>query len=397
MFAGVPNKPLPYETPWTASLEERLAALQARRPCRALWLYDKPDASTFRYRVFNIVESLMGDPEARVAASWFTEPEIPVIEDVVEGVDVVVLCRFPYTPPLARLVARAKAAGVRVLFDCDDLVFDSRYVPLIAETLDQDIRAPAVWDFWFAYVGRREASMRLCDGGIATNPFLAKKLSDALGGKPVGIVPNFLNRRQQRASLELLKMKRESAWKRDGRVTIGYFSGTPSHNRDFSIPALVRLLETNPHVDLRVVGFLDIKDELSDYAERIEVLPFEDFMNLQRLIAGVEVNIVPLQQNDFTDCKSELKFFEAACVGTWTVATPTNTYRAAISHGETGLLAHAHEWDRRLQQAVELASSPSVYAAAAERAAQFAFSSYGWNGFSGRIAAALQEAGARYH
>ena len=60
--------------------------------------------------------------------------------------------------------------------------------------------------------------------------------------------------------------------------------------------------------------------------ERIEVCPLQDFVNLQRLIGEVEINIVPLQDNAFTNCKSELKYFEAAIVETVTVATPTYTF-----------------------------------------------------------------------
>jgi glycosyltransferase involved in cell wall biosynthesis len=149
------------------------------------------------------------------------------------------------------------------------------------------------------------------------------------------------------------------------------------------------LLESNPRVDLRIVGYPSPMGALSPHAGRIKFIPLQDFINLQRMIAAVEINIVPLQENAFTNCKSELKFFEAAAVGTWTVATPTSTYGAAISHGETGLLAHAHEWDDRLQEAVALAQNARDYVAAAERAARVAFSRYGWDLFSDCIVDAL--------
>jgi hypothetical protein len=58
----------------------------------------------------------------------------------------------------------------------------------------------------------------------------------------------------------------------------------------------------------------------------------------------VEINLVPLQDNVFTNCKSELKWFEGAIVGTLTVATPTYTYRHAIEHGRTGWLVPSQQW-----------------------------------------------------
>src|SRR4029450_4341109 len=64
------------------------------------------------------------------------------------------------------------------------------------------------------------------------------------------------------------------------------------------------------------------------------------------------INIVPLQDNAFTNCKSELKYFEAAVVGTITIASPVHSFKRAIRHGENGLLAHAQDWDAALREAV---------------------------------------------
>jgi hypothetical protein len=83
-------------------------------------------------------------------------------------------------------------------------------------------------------------------------------------------------------------------------------------------------------------------------------------------IGSVEINLVPLQDNVFTNCKSELKYFEAAVVGTVSVATPTFTLGRAIRHAETGFLARAHEWYDVLAAAVEaVEDSPRIASAAA--------------------------------
>jgi len=61
---------------------------------------------------------------------------------------------------------------------------------------------------------------------------------------------------------------------------------------------------------------------------------------------------VPLQTNIFTNSKSELKYFEAAIVETQTMATPTYTFREAITDGVNGYLVDAYDWEDRLEQAV---------------------------------------------
>jgi hypothetical protein len=140
---------------------------------------------------------------------------------------------------------------------------------------------------------------------------------------------------------------------------------------------------------VRVVGFLEPRGELLRHRDRLETYPLQDFLNLQRLLAEVEVNIVPLQDNLFTNCKSELKYFEAAICGTLTIASPTFVFRRAITDGETGFLACAHEWEAKLQVAIATLEEPDGSAAIAERALHHAESVYGWNRQATAIGAAV--------
>lgn len=379
-----------YVPPWDAqSLEDRLAALDADLP-RVAWLYERPDTSTFRYRVFNMVECLQQETPRRVAASWFSGSEIEALINRLPELDVLVLSRVRYDASVARLIALARAHRVTVLFDCDDLVFDTRFVHLVLDTLDQDTHSAANFDGWFAYVGRLEAVARMCDGGITTNDFLAARMTEVIRG-PAAVVPNFLNRYQQQTSDLLLAEKAARGYRGDGTIGIGYFSGSPTHNRDFAIaaPALVRLLEADPDVRVRIVGFMDSTGPLAAYADRVEQFSLQDWINLQKLIAEVEINIAPLQDNVFTNCKSELKFFEAAAVGTWTIATPTTTFQAAISSPEIGQLARADEWDDALAGAMALVRSQSRHAIVAEANAALVRERYGWDRFGDTICEAV--------
>jgi glycosyltransferase involved in cell wall biosynthesis len=386
MFPFLTAGALPYDPPWEREpLEFRLAALK-RDTTTIVWLYEKPDTSTFRYRVYNMVEAIASDPARRAKATWFAVDEIAALLPRLAEIDTLVLARVRYAADVARLISAAKAQGVRILFDCDDLVFDTRYVHLLLDTLDQDTKPAAAWDWWFAYVGRLEATARLCDGGITTNRFLAEQLAETVPG-PVCIVPNFLNRRQQEVSETLLAAKRARGFAGEGPVTIGYFSGTPSHNRDFAIvtPALARVLDRDPDVRVQVVGFMDATGPLAAHVGRVDRIPLHDWINLQRLIAEVEINIAPLQENVFTNCKSELKFFEAAIVGTWTLATPTMPFKRAIRSTDMGRLTRAEDWDLALAEAVTLVRCPTRYAPLAEANAAAVREAYGWDRFADRI------------
>jgi glycosyltransferase involved in cell wall biosynthesis len=390
MFQAAQRPPIPFEGFANATFDERLVALTSRS-CRIAYYYDKPDLATFRYRVINMVQALGAWPEGGISASWFSRRDLGEMQRFIDRADALVICRALYTSAIDRLVTRAKARRIPVLFDCDDLVFDTNYVPLLMQSLDLDPNHEESLQYWYARIARYGAVMRLCDRAIATNSFLAGKMGSSAGHIRCHVIPNFLHGVQQAVSAELYAAKRQSGFQSDGTITIGYFSGSPTHDRDFAVvaPALTRLLDKDARIRLRVVGFLGARDRLDRYGDRVEFYPVQDPINLQRLIAETEINIAPLQNNLFTNCKSELKYFEAAAAGTLTVATPTYTFSRAIVDGENGFLANAFEWDDKLQNARDTVDNPSRYAAMAQRAFDHADSNYGWNRQGALIAATV--------
>jgi glycosyltransferase involved in cell wall biosynthesis len=363
--------PVSASTLFDAPFANRLAAL-ARGRRHVAYIYPKPDNSTFRYRVANMLEAL--EPRSDVGASWFTEAELLHAEGIVDAADVIVLARCKYSVRFARLVALARARRKRVLFDIDDLVFDTQYVLAVLNHLGHT-SDEADLDYWFADYGRYGALLRLCDGVIVTNEFLAARARE-FAPFPAAVVPNFMNAAQLAYSAPIRAHKLSARCERDGRIHLGYFSGSPTHNRDFELlqTAVLRLMDEDPRVVLRVVGQLELTDRFAAYRDRVEVFPMQDVLSLLRLIAEVEINLVPLRNNVFTNCKSELKFFEAAAVGTITVASPTFAFAAAIDDGRTGFLTAAHCWNEILHRAIQ--SLDGDYFSIAESAADVALERY---------------------
>jgi glycosyltransferase involved in cell wall biosynthesis len=381
--------PIDYKDPWTEPFEQRVRMLRRREAKqRVAWLYELPDTSTFRYRVHNMIEVLsLTRPD--IAAAWFTEAEIEQLAGLIDICDALVICRFRYTHALNHLVTRARNAGVVTAFDCDDLVFDSDYIHLILNTLDQDLNA-AAWNHWFAYIGRMGASLRLCERVIVTNDYLADRAVQFAPDKDARVVPNFLNRAQIALSRRIHDAKRTNGWRRDQGLHLGYFSGTPTHNRDFAIAAdaIAELMDEDPRITLRLVGFTDFDSALARHADRVDRHPLQDFLNLQRLMGEVELNLVPLQTNEFTNCKSELKYFEAAVAGTLTVASPSFTFVRAIQDGMNGYLALSHQWGEAMRRAIE---QMDRYPEMAERAFAHVRSTYFPEAQTEAILAALFE------
>ena len=167
-------------------------------------------------------------------------------------------------------------------------------------------------------------------------------------GKPAYVLPNGIDAAmitQADAALAGAAGKPSTA---NGRLRLGYASGTPTHQKDFAVvaPLLATLLDEQPALSLTVVGYLTLEEypELLRHRDRIERRPHVPHAELFREYARFDVNLAPLQHdNPFCEGKSELKYFEAALVAVPTIASATRPYRAAIKDGETGFCAGTPE------------------------------------------------------
>lgn len=306
----------------------------------ALYIVEDTISAQFRYRCNNILEAT--EKSKKWQAVWFLNAESSEVLKRINLIDLVVIVRqAAKNNTILNLVSEFKKKDIKVIFDLDDLIFDYYGLVSLMEAIGS-----VNFVGWLGYIwGVRRIAKRV-DGFIATNEYLGNRLEKRFE-KPVGIIPNSLNKKQMKVSKEYLKKKNH-----DGFI-IGYFSGSPTHIKDFKVaePGLIKFLEKYADVKLMVVGYMDFSEEMKRWKEkgRVEILGLVDYEKLQELIAGVDVNIAPLIINDFTNCKSELKYFEAAIVETTTIASPSFSFKNVINDGENGLLAQSGEWYAKLE------------------------------------------------
>lgn len=336
--------------PWNIPLSERcgavnLAVSQGKKV--TAMLYHHADTSTFRYRCYNVYQITKKSEEWQCV--YFFMDELDALQKVLPQCSILILARLQWEHSIDRIIAAAHSYGIPVLFDVDDLVWNTQCLRLVTNTLNVHFGGEVDYNFWFSYISRMEFTASLADGFITTNDFLGSKLSEKFK-KPYQVIQNALNEEQLLISKECAVQKAKQKYQKP--FTIGYFSGTPSHINDFKMiyREIMQLLEDYPDMVLQVVGFMEFPEVMQPLIQKgkIKFTPLVDFMELQRLIAQVDVNIVPLVHNTFTNCKSELKFFEASIVDTVTVATPIYTYAHSIEDGKTGFLCRPGHWYDRI-------------------------------------------------
>lgn len=342
---------LPYEIEignesWQIPLYERCRmVIDARKKGKqvAILLYHHADTSTFRYRAYNVQQATQRS--SKWQSVFFFMHEMETIMHLLHFASLLILLRIKWEHAIDTLIWKARSQEIPVLFDIDDLVCTTEYLPLVTNTLNVDFNNPPAYDFWFADFSRMEFTAQKADGFIVTNDFLGKELEKRFQ-KPYLIIPNSINEEQLKISSDIVRIKNESEYSQP--FTIGYFSGTPSHINDFRTISseLVELLNDFTQMVLQVVGFMDFPKTMGELISKrlIVFSPLVDFRELQRFIAQVDVNVVPLVVNTFTNCKSELNYFEAAAVNTVTIAAPTYTYKNAIREDATGWLCNPGHW-----------------------------------------------------
>ena len=333
--------------PWNVDLRIRKGiAEKSLEEGQKLVLYfvDKPDSSTFRYRCYNTFEATLESKKWQ--AVYFFKNELKTVEELLPRSSLVIMGRQSGQEKVVeKIVALAHKNTIKIGLDIDDLVFDMKYLDLMLDTIGEKVNK----SYWAGYCAGVQKIARKMDFFVTTNDFLSKKIKESYD-KPCVVIRNSLNQEQVKASLVYAEKYKKP---NKNEFRIGYFSGSPTHVKDFAVaePEVMEFLEKHDNAILHVVGYMRFSKEARRLVEKkkIKFIPMVDFRKLQKLMAEVDVNIAPLLVNDFTNCKSELKFFEAAAVETTTIASPTYTFERAIKDGKNGFLAKPGEWYDKLE------------------------------------------------
>jgi hypothetical protein len=272
------------------------------------------------------------------------------------GVDLLVVCRLPATASVLPLLLNARQQSIPIVVDVDDPIFDAEIFPppleTYAGTISADLHASMHADTanWLGI-------LRLANVVTTTTEPLRQSVIRCTGldGERVRLHPNLM-------LPELLEEARADAPSSlPGQLTLVYGSGTKAHKQVFLgtvLPALMKLKQKHPTLRIRVIGMTGEGGSSFDLAEppaltQLEWLPATGYRDYLRQLHGAQISIAPLESNGATDCKSELKWFEAALLGAAIVVSPTAAYRQLLRDGEGALFATTtDDWFLQLNRLV---------------------------------------------
>ncbi len=207
-----------------------------------------------------------------------------------------------------------------------------------------------------------EECMREADAVTVTTPELAERYSRF--NAMTFPLPNCLDPRD--ASWRVTREKRED------RVVVGW-AGSPTHLEDFRlvVGSLERLCRKYPQVRVAIGGAAEVFHLLQGIPEEQKMfLPSVGFRDYPALLANFDIGLVPLVENEFNRCKSDLKGLEYSRLGIPVLASPTPSYRRLIEEGVNGFLcAGARDWLGKLTYLVEDGEARRVMGLAAKELA----------------------------
>lgn len=375
------------QSPWPhkigATLALRSKLLHCRIPKRLLYVSGAPQSKGHVYRVENAISELR---RIGMSVTWLPSDQTSTLlcREAIKA-EVVVIFRAEWSNEVSALVSQCKFDNTPIIFDIDDLVFDP-YI-MTPEYFDYLRMSENSTQVWQQRARSYLQTLRSADYATVTTNRLKEHI-EALG-IPSMVVKNGIGRdRLERA----LRLNSDDASRNIDVVRVGYVSGTPTHQRDFSviIDPLSRLLETHKNVVFTCVGALNLSEfpELSPFLDRIEIRPLVPLNELSSELARFDINLAPLEVNNpFCEAKSELKYFEAGSVGVPTVASSTSTMVNAIVDGVTGFCANdGRQWLERL---TTLVAEPELRRVLGRSARQHCIVEYGPEAMSDSIRAAL--------
>lgn len=260
--------------------------------------------------------------------------EIGSWEDLIDGVDIIVMQRPDQPETLALAMALREQANCSLVFEVDDNIYDVA-------------KSSTSYQYWYEGSPLRkiaEMFMENCDAITVSTPALVDVYKHL--NPNIHVLPNYQDH-EEWAGITPVPGE-------DGKIVIGW-AGSSTHYDDLHMirRPLKKLLRNHKNVAFKCVG---MRPDFLEGVDRVEVstawAPVREWPKALAKL-GFDIGIAPVVHRPFNLAKSNIKWQEYSMLGIPTVASNLGEYKA-IDHGKTGFLASSEdEWYFYLEQLVK--------------------------------------------
>lgn len=274
--------------------------------------------------------------------------------------DFVIFYRVPFCESVKNLYQEADRLHLKKFYDIDDLVFD---IQLYGKYLNQ------------SKINLEKERKELLNGAklyrqailhadvFLTSTKAIKNVYDDLKLQTSSyIIPNGLTKEV----LNIHKLDRKRP--KSDRIQIFYGAGSKTHDADFDLISrpVANILRDFKNVDLYIIGQLELSPIFNEFKEQVHRISRLSTENYFREISQYDIALMPLTNNFFNECKSNIKYIEASALNIPSVASNIYEFSHVIEDGENGFVASTEkEWYEKIKQ---LINNPSLRKTMAQKA-----------------------------
>lgn len=284
-----------------------------RKGCKVLFVSatgrgERPilDPST-RYRCFHPAEELtrVGIYSTVISASEFVKQTVPLDYDLY-------VFHRP-TKAEEQQINILKKYNKAIIADYDDLIFGEESIAKESSIYKNKV---ASLDECIKIYKNNLDALKLFDVFTCSTSTLGQYIKKYKSDAKVFLIHNFLP-----YSIITKTEKYVNATKDADHIM--YCCGTISHNKDFCEweEEIIKSLKNDTKLKMTIIGPLDASGEIN----RLPNVTFHkalDYWDMFDYMKDAAFTIAPLERSVFNQCKSNVKFLEAAAVGANIIATP---------------------------------------------------------------------------
>ncbi|MEO1719621.1 MAG: glycosyltransferase [Pseudomonadota bacterium] len=313
-----------------------------------------------KYRMLQKLEILEDANHAATHSHW---QDLQRATNLLQLATAAIFYRVPAGPEYTYYLEECRRLGVKVIYDLDDPIFSSE---IYKANVNLDFLTLAERTHLLSGCASYLMAMRAADHLIGSTPRICDEMRK-LTGRPVTLWRNLIDGEARHAANRTISNATVQESPSD-RVQIVYASGSRAHEADFRVigAPLLAHMEAHENVDLHVIGYLELPDAFEKFEGRITSAQFTDFPDYLSELSRCDYGIIPLVDDVFNDCKSAIRYLDAALVKLPVIASATGDFKHVCKHDETALLAHNEaDWADALTQLTKSSAERSRLGGAA--------------------------------
>jgi len=300
-----------------------------------------------KYRVLQKYEACLNSDIEIEFCHWLDQPRAL---NMMQLATHVIFYRIPDHEISEAYLNEARRLNLSIIYDLDDPIFN---VDVYKTNTGLDFISRAEKLHLLKSSRDYARFMHKCDILISSTPDL-KTLMENDFNKPVYLWRNLVDAETHSAAARALNVRQKTRNNKQDTFIIGYMSGSRSHEANFRTAnhAIAKIMAEHDHVEMKVVGYLEIPKELEPFKSRITQRPYANYDIYIQELSEVDLNIIPLCIDPFNDCKSAIRYLEASLVGKPTIVAKTGDFMNIIEHGKTGYLINEDEWHSAIENVI---------------------------------------------